>query len=783
MDAAGSRTTMDRCLTTTMKQQLKTLLVTMALGLWTWVSHAHHVAGQVACTDTTPVRPVGGVLVTIRGDAGNTFTTTTDAEGIYALTLPVLTDTYTITIATPAGYALVSPASGRVVGTIYANGVGGPDSIDAANFGLTGCLTPLAQIGDRVFNDANANGIQDAGEPGVDGTKVELFRCADNTLVASTNTSGGGLYEFSVAPGRYYVKFSNLPAGYVFSPATPGLDSDPNDSDANAVGVTDCTELTAGENDPTWDAGIHGPARLGDLVFNDANANGIQDAGEVGVDGVKVELYRCADAALMATTTTANGGLYGFEVSPGTYFVRFSNLPAGYVFSPSTPGAASDPNDSDASSTGVTDCTELTGGENDPTWDAGIYRRNARIGDLVFNDSNANGVQESGEAGVNGVTVELLRCSDNAVMATTTTSDGGLYHFDVAPGRYYVRFANLPLGYVFSPSTPSSTPDATDSDASPQTGRTDCVDLAPGQNDPTWDAGIYQLAQIGDLVFNDSNANGVQDAGETGVDGVRVQLFRCSDNALMGTTVTVSGGLYAFEAAPGSYYVKFSNLPEGYVFSPSTPGVDSDPTDSDANPAGVTDCTELVAGENDPSWDAGIHGPARLGDLVFNDTNANGVQDAGETGVNGVIVELFRCADNALVATTATSGGGIYGFTVAPGSYYVKFSNLPAGYEFSPSTAGPASDPNDSDANAAGRTDCTELTAGENDVTWDAGIYQPAKIGDLVFNDTNANGVQDAGETGVNGVTVELFRLAPDEHPRRDRRNQRRRHLRLHRRA
>ncbi len=36
-----------------------------------------------------------------------------------------------------------------------------------------------------------------------------------------------------------------------------------------------------------------------------------------------------------------------------------------------------------------------------------------------------------------------------------------------------------------------------------------------------------------------------------------------------------------------------------------------------------------------------------------------------------------------------------------------------------------------------------ELTAGENDVTWDAGIYQPAKIGDLVFNDTNANGVQD----------------------------------------
>ena len=41
--------------------------------------------------------------------------------------------------------------------------------------------------------------------------------------------------------------------------------------------------------------------------------------------------------------------------------------------------------------------------------------------------------------------------------------------------------------------------------------------------------------------------------------------------------------------------------------------------------------------------------------------------------------------------STTSSATGTYSFTVAPGDYYVKFSNLPAGFLFSPSTAGTAS--------------------------------------------------------------------------------------------
>jgi hypothetical protein len=83
-----------------------------------------------------------------------------------------------------------------------------------------------------------------------------------------------------------------------------------------------------------------------------------------------------------------------------------------------------------------------------------------------------------------------------------------------------------------------------------------------------------------------------------------------------------------------------------------------------------------------------------------------------------------------------------------PGDYYVEFIP-PAGYIVSPQDQG-GNDASDSDVNAVtGTTVITTLTAGENDLTWDAGLYQPASLGDLVWNDLDLDGVQDGGaETG-----------------------------------
>jgi hypothetical protein len=53
----------------------------------------------------------------------------------------------------------------------------------------------------------------------------------------------------------------------------------------------------------------------------------------------------------------------------------------------------------------------------------------------------------------------------------------------------------------------------------------------------------------------------------------------------------------------------------------------------------------LVSGENDPTWDAGLYIPASLGNFVWLDANADGIQGGGnETGIPQVVVSLLSNA-------------------------------------------------------------------------------------------------------------------------------------------
>ncbi|MDV7397402.1 SdrD B-like domain-containing protein, partial [Arthrospira platensis SPKY1] len=121
-----------------------------------------------------------------------------------------------------------------------------------------------------------------------------------------------------------------------------------------------------------------------------------------------------------------------------------------------------------------------------------------------------------------------------------------------------------------------------------------------------------------------------------------------------------------------------------------------------------------------------------------------------------VTVTLYDPDTNAL-DTTTTDVNGFYSFTnLVPGTYFVGFTP-PVGYQVTLQDAA-GDDTLDSDADPiTGYTIPTTLVSGENDPTWDAGLYQPASLGDFVWNDLNADGVQDGGETGVENVTVNLL--------------------------
>ena len=67
--------------------------------------------------------------------------------------------------------------------------------------------------------------------------------------------------------------------------------------------------------------------------------------------------------------------------------------------------------------------------------------------------------------------------------------------------------------------------DSVDSDANPSTGQTVTTFLSAGENETSFDAGLFQLAEISDFVWEDVNGNGVQDVGEAGIENVTVNLL------------------------------------------------------------------------------------------------------------------------------------------------------------------------------------------------------------------------------------------------------------------
>ena len=124
----------------------------------------------------------------------------------------------------------------------------------------------------------------------------------------------------------------------------------------------------------------------------------------------------------------------------------------------------------------------------------------ASLGDYVWLDYNNNGQQDVDEPGLNDVTVELLD-EDDAVVATTTThahaGNDGYYRFDdLTPGEQYrVRFVT-PGGHTSSLTHADGVVGTLDSDADRVTGITAAVVLAPGEHNPTIDAGYVPVPEV-----------------------------------------------------------------------------------------------------------------------------------------------------------------------------------------------------------------------------------------------------------------------------------------------
>ena len=458
-------------------------------------------------------------------------------------------------------------------------------------------IVPKASIGDRVWEDLDGNGLQDEGEPGFSGVRVALLDGGGATL-ATTTTDGDGFYHFTeLMPGAYRLHFT-APDRYGFTTAhvENGPLGDAGDSDADPTsGLTPLTTLAVSEIDNTWDAGLvrlppaidiekdpplqviapgetaHftmtvtniGELDLTDVVVSDPQAPDCdRTIGELAA-GESVS-YTCTLAGVlqdMTNVATVEGvDSFGDEVTdedsadvdvtpiieveksadptviPGeagtvTFSVQVTNtvleaLELVYLH-----------DDVFGDLNGLGTCTVpqtlpvgggytcefdalIVAGENghrnvvtaiaeddegneavrhpdDATVDFVLPAHSSGVGDRVWHDSNANGLQDPGEQGVADILVNL-HAADGTPLLLTTTDAQGYYRFqDLEAGDYYITFA-VPVQFDrFSELTPPNrgTDDERDSDALPTegsglAGRTEVFSLAENEYDLSWDMGL-----------------------------------------------------------------------------------------------------------------------------------------------------------------------------------------------------------------------------------------------------------------------------------------------------
>ncbi|MGO4028245.1 SdrD B-like domain-containing protein [Staphylococcus pseudintermedius] len=718
---------------------------------------------------------VKGVKVTLTKSDGSTMTTTTDEKGKYLFT-GLENGEYTVKFSElPEGYMPTKTQAGGDT-KLDSNGLESKVTINNANdYSVDlGIVKPEPQpepkpatyeLGDYVWIDQNNDGIQNQGEAAVKGVKVTLTKPDGSTMTTTTDENGKYLFT-GLENGEYTVTFSELPEGYVPTKTQAG-----GNTELDSNGLESKVTINNANNYST-DLGIVKPEpqpepqpatyELGDYVWFDYNKDGIQNKGEAAVEGVTVTLTK-PDGSTMTTKTDKDGKYLFTGLENGEYTVTFSELPEGYE--PTKTQVGDDKLDSNGLESKVT-----IDNANNYSVDLGIVKPEVvppmedakfNLGDKVWEDLNKDGIQNSNEPGISGVTVTLTK--EDGTTVTAKTDENGNYKFTELPnGKYTVTF-ETPDGY--EPTKANVGDDALDSD-----GKTVEV-VIDNKDDMTIDSGFHKPEEVeppkveatfnlGDKVWEDLNKDGIQNSNEPGIGGVTVTLTKED-----GTTVTAKtdeNGNYKFTELPNGKYTVTFETPEGY--EPTKEKVGDYALDSDGKSVVV-----VIDNKDDMTIDSGFHKPEEveppkveatfnLGDKVWEDLNKDGIQNSNEPGIGGVTVTLTK--EDGTTVTAKTDENGNYKFTELPNGKYTVTFETPEGYEPTKEKVGDYA--LDSDGKSV-----VVVIDNKDDMTIDSGFHKPEEVeppkveatfnlGDKVWEDLNKDGIQNSNEPGIGGVTVTL---------------------------
>ena len=591
------------------------------------------------------------------------------------------------------------------------------------------------------WEDLNANGQRDPGEPGLNGVLIELHGPTgqvireQETHSRDLNNDGvidpireTGLFWFEqVLPGNYVVT-EKLPPGWNQSYPLPPS----HQVDLGPGQVVD--DITFGN----WRPGsVHG------RKFLDRDGDGKQDPNEpglagwtivlVGVDGMGNTIRRTATSMEDNPQTTVDEtGMFWFnDVKPGRYGLREELRQGWEQTAPEFGGYRFD----------------LASGQHILDRDFGNRPTEIPPGSIhgiKFEDRNANGVRDPGEPGIPGVVIVATNNIAGAIIEykaetmeddpATDFDESGMYWIEsVRPGVYTVS-ERIPEGWF--PSLPMD-------------GMYKEVQVGPGQGVDGVDFGNWRPASVHGLKFLDRDGDGKQDPNEPGIPGwtivlvgvdgmgndVHIEVKTMTDDPA--TAVDESGMYWIDGVKPGRYKLEEVQRPGWEQTAPST-GSYSFPLASGEHLLGRDFGNRRIPR-------GGIHG------IKYHDINGNGKRDANEpglagwtivitsaavTGGGGVNKEVVTMEDNP--ATDFDETGMFWCNDLPPGVYTVREVLQPGWRQSEPANGSYV------------------VTVGPNQTVDGVafGNYKPGSIHGHKWFDINGNGQREAGEPGMAWITV-----------------------------
>jgi len=696
---------------------------------------------------------LAGVDVKITDSNGDTQTVTTDANGDWVATVPpggTIAEVDENDTDYPAGSTQTEGDNPTSV-----TAIAGEDK-DAGNDGY---YIP-AEVFGHLYIDENANGVQDPGEEDLAGIDVVI---TDSNGVAQTVVSDSNGDWVAVVPAGnttadVQVNDPDFPEGYAQAEGTNPTVSvaiSGESVDGGTDGYSPCPGIPVVNVDNTvlicegepvtfdvlnviadasyvWDFGFGASPSTAtgsgphEVFYLEPSASGtyvtisvmkeqcppkfatvatiktsaiptaeiIADASEICVSENKVFEAGSKQSGAIYTWDFGTDASPSTAVGAGPHSVMYTSAGA------KTATLEVDPNYSDLKNCPST--TEMSFQVEDC---------NGSVFGHLYLDENGNGVQDGTEPDLANVDVILIDQYNN--MKIVSTDANGDWSSEIAEGPVTANVNENDPDYPTG-----STQTEGDDPTSVVVVRNEAKDAG---ND-----GYYVPAAVFGHLYLDQNENFIQDGTEPDLAGVDV-IVTDANGAVQTVTSDANGDWNAVVPAGGLIADVDETDADYPTGSTQTEGTDPTPV-------------SVLSGENKDAGNDGFFIPAEVIGHLYLDENNNGTQDVGEPDLAGVDVIITDSKGNVTTVTTNADGDWI--------------AEVPAGVT---SAKVDDTDPDYPTGSVQTEGDDPSVVTGISESTVDAGndgYYVPSTVFGHVYYDDNNNGVQDAGEANIAGLSV-----------------------------